>query len=1092
MRLLRGLLVCTVAVGWMACSDDTSPPKADTGPGVDQGQTDRCTPEGKQRCNGTTIQSCKKGTSGVLDWADDSDCGATNLSCLDNGTKVQCSAGCSDSCQTEDVSRCRGTEIEKCTKGSDGCKAWVVGTNCATTSQVCDESGTAPVCADKCTDGCTTAGDSRCQGSKVETCATGANGCLAWTTGYDCATNGWACGETGGAAKCEFTCSSAPTTIANPTPANAATDVSAATAKLDWDDVASASGYDVYLGDTSVTGACPPPAYPDTAYQRTTASEWPVTLADNKSYCWKVVARNATGGCIAEGAAYTFSTGCTDAVAGAPTVTSGTTVSLSSGATAGSLTLTFSEDVQNVSSSLTWTAVTGTGTLGAVTQVDAKTYTVAFSGLASGDSYTLAVGTGVTDSCGTALAAAVTINISVLNPGATAGTTCADALDITGASGAIALTGDFTDDPTVGGTCDTTPTNAVWYKFTAAVSGVHSFLVENATTTAAYTRLAVFETDACSPYGTEVTCQSPSSKTASAGASLTAGTTYLILAHTDGGTYTMIDPKITVTPPSQALGASCDKPIDLSNKTFPYQAKGEFTTAPAAGSSCDSTLFNAAWFSYKPAADGWYRVSAINSALGTSNMDIAVFEGTACNPYGTEVTCAGTASFSVAALAYLKASTTYTLLVAPSNVGEQHKDPLILIEPLTPAAGQTCDQAINVSSATFPYTATGSFTWNPHVQGSCDSSIYNGTWFSYTPTATGWYDVSGKLTQSTLDDADLVIFEGSGCYPTGAERACLSSTTDTAATQTYFVSGTTYTILLASDSSSDVNTDPTLDIGGPLTPAAGQTCDQAIDLSSVTFPYTATGTFTWNPHVTGGCDSSIYNGAWFKYTPATTGWYDITGQLTQSTLDDARLVVFDGSGCFPTGTELGCSAGTTDTGAALVQLTAGTTYTILLAANLANDVNTDPIINIQPGSAPPEGLSCSLTAKTTSANHTVDGSGHDCWAWTADASDTSNDHTFSCDSIVGGDVVVEYTTGASQTTLNFDAVIANYDTNAYLRVEVSAGTCTAPTGSLYCTSSSSLQADAGSVTVTPNTTYFIWVTDGFTGNFRPDVNLCLW
>lgn len=401
MKLLRGLLVCTVAVGWMACSDDTSPPKADTGPSLDQGQKDLCTPEGKLRCNGTTIQSCKKGGNGLLDWADETDCGATSLSCLDDGTTVKCSAGCSDSCETIDKTRCRGTEIEKCTKGSDGCKAWVVDKNCATTSQVCDETGATAVCAGACTDACPTAGDSRCQGTKVETCATTASGCREWVSGFDCASGGWACNATGNTAKCEFTCSSAPSTIANPAPADAATNVATSTAKLDWDDVTGASGYDVYFADASVTGACPPPAYPDTVYQRATASEWPVKLADNKSYCWKVVARNATGGCIAEGAAYTFTTGCTDAVAGAPTLTSGTTVNLSSGATTGSLTLTFSEDVQNVSTSLTWTAVTGTGALGAVTQVDAKTYTVAFSGVASGDSYTLTVGTGVTDSCGT-------------------------------------------------------------------------------------------------------------------------------------------------------------------------------------------------------------------------------------------------------------------------------------------------------------------------------------------------------------------------------------------------------------------------------------------------------------------------------------------------------------------------------------------------------------------------------------------------------------------------------------------------------------------------------------------------------------------
>ena len=108
----------------------------------------------------------------------------------------------------------------------------------------------------------------------------------------------------------------------------------------------------------------------------------------------------------------------------------------------------------------------------------------------------------------------------------------------------------------------------------------------------------------------------------------------------------------------------------------------------------------------------------------------------------------------------------------------------------------------------------------------------------------------------------------------------------------------------------------------------------------------------------------------------------------------------------------------------------------------------------------------------------------------ADPNDSSNDHTFTCDSGVGGDVVVEYTTGNAQTTLNFSGTIANYESSGYIRVEITDSPC-ASGGSDYCTASSSLQTDTGSITVTPNTTYYVWVTDGFSGHYLPDVDLCL-
>jgi hypothetical protein len=939
-RLTLTLTVLVAPFALLACGDDDG-----------DDQTDRCTTEGDLRCNGTMIQSCEMTEDGYLDWMDSSDCADNGLSCLDTGATVECAAGCVDECDAEDETQCSGTEIETCTLAADGCLHWMAGVDCADSGEVCDDATGDATCVEGCVDECENEGDSQCDGSVIETCALTGSGCLEWIPGYDCADGGWLCDDSGGVANCLTDCTSGPGAPTNPSPADGATDVDAGVVTvLDWDDVSGATSYDVYFGTT-----CPPPAYPDAAYQRTVVSEWAgVALSESSSYCWKVVPRDDAG-CLTEGPTWTFDTGCLDPVTGAPTVTSDATATFAPGTTAGTVVLTFSEDVQNVSASLTWSPVTGSGTLDTVTAIDAATYEVDFSGANDGDEYVLTVGTGVTDVCGIPLASAVDIHVVIVG-GANAGTTCTDAVDLTGASFPFNLTGTFEGDPATGGSC-ATPTNAVWYTYTPSVSGVHGLYAENTDTTA-WSRLAIFETAACNPYGTEVLCDTQGDEFITTGAYLDAGTTYLILFHTDGDSYPMTDPSITITPPSTDPGSTCDTAIDLTGETMPYLAAGSFTGDPAEGSSCDSTLYNAAWFHYTPSADGWHRISLFNSTLAGADVDLAVFEGTACNPYGTEVFCDGSTSESLSGAMYLTAGTTYTILAASDDSDEPMEDPILNIQELTPDPGETCDQAIDLSGETFPYTATGTFDWAPHTAGSCDSTIYNGAWFQFTPSTTDWYDISGQLTQSTSDDADLVIFEGSGCFPVGAELTCVSASTDTAE--------------------------------------------------------------------------------------------------------------------------------------AKVQLTAGTPYTIVLASNSSFDDNTDPIIDIAVGSPPPEGLDCSLPATTTSPNHSVDGSGHDCWSWTEDPTDTTDDHTFACDSGTGGDVVVEFTTGASQTTLNWDALIYNEDSLGYIRVDVTESPCASPASSLYCTPSTSNLSDTGSVTVSPNTTYYLWVGDGFSSNYRPAVDLCVW
>ena len=135
---------------------------------------------------------------------------------------------------------------------------------------------------------------------------------------------------------------------------------------------------------------------------------------------------------------------CIDPVSGDPTITSATSESYPVGTTSGTHTLTFSEDVFDVDSNLTWTAVTGSGTMGAVTATSGTDFDVAFSGVADGDEYTLSVGVGITDTCGNPLSAVVDITLTITAPSTCSNIFGTDSYGHTGC--------EYT--PGVGPTCD--------------------------------------------------------------------------------------------------------------------------------------------------------------------------------------------------------------------------------------------------------------------------------------------------------------------------------------------------------------------------------------------------------------------------------------------------------------------------------------------------------------------------------------------------------------------------------------------------------------------------------------------------------------
>ncbi len=125
------------------------------------------------------------------------------------------------------------------------------------------------------------------------------------------------------------------------------------------------------------------------------------------------------------------------------------------------------------------------------------------------------------------------------------GATCANPYDLTHEVLPFTLQGDYTDDPALGFSCLAVPTNVVWFTYTAATDGAHSFMAENGAAGVA-TTLVVLTSAVCSPYGAEVACvASDDAQAAQTGVALEEGQTYLIVVATSDGD-AMTDPQINV------------------------------------------------------------------------------------------------------------------------------------------------------------------------------------------------------------------------------------------------------------------------------------------------------------------------------------------------------------------------------------------------------------------------------------------------------------------------------------------------------------------------------------------------------------------
>jgi hypothetical protein len=127
------------------------------------------------------------------------------VDCADDDCAGDPGCGCTDACTPEGETRCAaaGEVVETCAVGADECLAWVGGTDCAATGGICDDSGLEGAsCVTPCTHACAPEGGTECDGDVINTCQVGGDGCRGWVAGTDCAATGGNCDDSGPEATC--------------------------------------------------------------------------------------------------------------------------------------------------------------------------------------------------------------------------------------------------------------------------------------------------------------------------------------------------------------------------------------------------------------------------------------------------------------------------------------------------------------------------------------------------------------------------------------------------------------------------------------------------------------------------------------------------------------------------------------------------------------------------------------------------------------------------------------------------------------------------------------------------------------------------
>ncbi len=159
--------------------------------------TDECTTAGAKQCDGNAVVECGNfDQDSCLEWGNSTDC--SDQFCV-NG---RCESSCTDECSSSQARRCDGDGYQTCDDfDGDGCLEWGTTVSCNS-----GESCSNGFCAQTCTDECTTAGATQCDGDGVVTCGNhDSDSCLEWGSPVPCA-SGQVCSNGHCAQSCSDEC----------------------------------------------------------------------------------------------------------------------------------------------------------------------------------------------------------------------------------------------------------------------------------------------------------------------------------------------------------------------------------------------------------------------------------------------------------------------------------------------------------------------------------------------------------------------------------------------------------------------------------------------------------------------------------------------------------------------------------------------------------------------------------------------------------------------------------------------------------------------------------------------------------------------
>ncbi len=392
-------------------------------------------------------------------------------------------------------------------------------------------------------------------------------------------------------------------------------------------------------------------------------------------------------------------------------------------------------------------------------------------------------------------------------------------------------------------------------------------------------------------------------------------------------------------PQEFSSGQLCTDGIDISDAEFPYSVEGSFNVDPLDGFSCDSSPNNAVWYEFTPSESGDYMLSLFNNSATEPWSRVVVLEGTACDPYGEEVTCNTAMSEGISTTVALTGGESYLIAFFTDGPSFTMVDPEIDIV----LVGGSCEVAVDVTGATFPVELSGTFEGEPVEALSCDGAATNIAWFEFTASVSGEHTITAE--NGAVDSwPRFAIYEGGSCDPLGDEIVCeTASWTPSISFGAELQAGETYLMAFATDGEDYEMIDPVLTIEEPV--LAGGLCEDAIDVTGEEFPVMAEGTFSENPSPAPSC-STWFNTAWFWFTAPEDGDYEIDLFNNSTTGPYSRVAVFDGLSCDPYDGELTCATATSASISTTVSMVEGGEYLIAFGTDGNQWTMVNPEISV--------------------------------------------------------------------------------------------------------------------------------------------------